>query len=128
MCNFHLHNLHILLYKLFSSVYSLQQKRCQQIYFCWHPLILMDFVHIFIYWLTSNKFAAFLRFNFSLILCYFPQQFLYFFPEPHVPFNLVFMLFIVYIVFPYFTVPTTLVFIVFMLLMVLYIFYKMRTK
>ncbi len=43
----------------------------------------MDFVHIFIYWVTNNKFVTFYNFDFSLILCYFPQHCLYFFPEPH---------------------------------------------
>jgi hypothetical protein len=43
----------------------------------------MDFVHILIYWLTNNKFVTFSNFDFFLILYYFPQHCLYFFPEPH---------------------------------------------
>jgi len=51
-------------------------------FICWHPLILMDFVHILFNRLTNNKFVTFLIFYFSLILSYFPQHCLYFFPEP----------------------------------------------
>lgn len=38
----------------------------------------MDFVHIFIYWVTNNKFVTFFNFYFSIILCYFLQHCLYF--------------------------------------------------
>ena len=70
----------------------------------------MNFVHIFIYWLTNNKFVPFFKFIFSLILSYFPQQFLYFFPEPHVvetPIFIILIIFIILLIFQGFIVLVT---------------------
>ena len=53
---------------------------------------------------------------------YFPQQFLYFFPEPHVehtPVFIVFMVFIILLLFPIVSGLGLLVFIVFVLLLLL---------
>ena len=86
--------------KLFNFIHSFSSifnKKCQQIVLCWHSFISMDFVHIFIYWVTNNKFVTFFNFNCILILYYFPQQFLYFFPEPQIhPFSVYMILWNIY--------------------------------
>lgn|GEM_PF-6670622 len=65
--------------------------------FCPHFYLLGD----------KQQICYLLKFQFFLIFCYFPQQFLYFFPEPHVvrtPIFIILIIFIILLIFQGFTV------------------------